>query len=255
MKKKKQQMLGNLEIAAFCDQLSMIVSAGIPIYEGISILQEDAPEEETAEILSVISNSLDHGSSFCDALRETNVFPKYVLDMLGIGELAGKLEEVLNALTGYYKREESIQNSIKNAVTYPLLMIAMMLAVILVLIAKVLPVFHQIYMELGSDVTGFAGAMMRFSDALNQYLFVIVIVLIAAAAGIFLISKSDAGQKFFKKRPLALSTAASRFANCMALALSSGLDTDQGFPHQEVPRPDCFRQGICRGGLNVRYFQ
>ena len=69
---------------------------------------------------------------------------------------------------------------------------------------------------------------MRFSDALNQYLFVIVIVLIAAAAGIFLISKSDAGQKFFKKRPLALSTAASRFANCMALALSSGLDTDQG---------------------------
>ena len=36
MKKKKQQMLGNLEIAAFCDQLSMIVSAGIPIYEGIS---------------------------------------------------------------------------------------------------------------------------------------------------------------------------------------------------------------------------
>ena len=228
MKKKKQQMLGNLEIAAFCDQLSMIVSAGIPIYEGISILQEDAPEEETAEILSVISNSLDHGSSFCDALRETNVFPKYVLDMIGIGELAGKLEEVLNALTGYYKREESIQNSIKNAVTYPLLMIAMMLAVILVLIAKVLPVFHQIYMELGSDLTGFAGAMMRFSDALNQYLFVIVIVLIAAAAGIFLTSKSDAGQKFFKKRPLALSTAASRFANCMALALSSGLDTDQG---------------------------
>ena len=186
MKKKKQQMLGNLEIAAFCDQLSMIVSAGIPIYEGISILQEDAPEEETAEILSVISNSLDHGNSFCDALRETNVFPKYVLDMIGIGELAGKLEEVLNALTGYYKR------------------------------------------ELGSDLTGFAGAMMRFSDALNQYLFVIVIVLIAAAAGIFLISKSDAGQKFFKKRPLALSTAASRFANCMALALSSGLDTDQG---------------------------
>ena len=87
MKKKKQQMLGNLEIAAFCDQLSMIVSAGIPIYEGISILQEDAPEEETAEILSVISNSLDHGSSFCDALRETNVFPKYVLDMIGIVNL------------------------------------------------------------------------------------------------------------------------------------------------------------------------
>ena len=107
------------------------------------------------------------------------------------------------------------------SVAFPPLRISYMLP-------KVLPVFHQIYMELGSDLTGFAGAMMRFSDALNQYLFVIVIVLIAAAAGIFLIFRSDAGQKFFKKRPLALSTAASRFANCMALALSSGLDTDQG---------------------------
>ena len=42
--------------------------------------------------------------------------------MIEIGELSGKLEEVLNALTEYYKREESIQNSIKNAFTYPLLM-------------------------------------------------------------------------------------------------------------------------------------
>ena len=39
MKKKKQQMLGNLEIAAFCDQLSMIVSAGIPIYKEKQELQ------------------------------------------------------------------------------------------------------------------------------------------------------------------------------------------------------------------------
>ena len=175
MKKKKQQMLGNLEIAAFCDQLSMIVSAGIPIYEGISILQEDAPEEDTAEILSVINNSLDHGNSFCDALKETNVFPKYVLDMIEIGELSGKLEEVLNALTEYYKREESM----------------------------------------------------------------IVIVLIAAAAGIFFFARSNAGQKFSKRRSFALSTAASRFANCMALALSSGLDTDQGlmFAEQLVDNP------------------
>ena len=118
-------------------------------------------------------------------------------------------------------------------------MIAMMLAVILVLIAKVLPVFHQIYMELGSDLTGFAGAMMRFSDALNQYLFVIMIVLIAVAAGIFFFARSNAGQKFSKRRSFALSTAASRFANCMALALSSGLDTDQGlmFAEQLVDNP------------------
>ena len=59
MKKKKQQMLGNLEIAAFCDQLSMIVSAGIPIYEGISILQEDAPELPKFYLLSAIPSIME----------------------------------------------------------------------------------------------------------------------------------------------------------------------------------------------------
>lgn len=239
MNKKKQQMLGNLEIASFCDQLSMIVSAGIPLYEGVSILHDDAPDEATAGILSSISSSLDQGNSFCDALKETKVFPKYVLDMIEIGETSGKLEEVLTALTQYYKREETIQNSIKNAVTYPLIMIAMMLAVILVLIAKVLPVFHQIYIELGSDLTGFAGTMIRFSDLLNQYLIVIILVIIIAAIAVFLFTRSETGRRIAKKSSLAMSTASSRFANCMALALSSGLDTDQGllFAEQLVDNP------------------
>ena len=126
------------------------------------------------------------------------------------------------------RRLSQLKDAWKNKRSVTIVYLLLRASVILVLIAKVLPVFHQIYMELGSDLTGFAGAMMKFSDALNQYLFVIVIVLVAAAAGIFLIFRSDAGQKFLKKRPLALSTAASRFANCMALALSSGLDTDQG---------------------------
>ena len=81
-------------------------------------------------------------------------------------------------------------------------MIAMMLAVILVLIAKVLPVFHQIYMELGSDLTGFAGAMMRFSDALNQYLFVIVIVLIELPQAFFLFQNLTQGKNSSRKDPL-----------------------------------------------------
>lgn len=228
MDKKKQQVLGNLEIAAFCDQLSMIISAGIPLYEGISILQEDTPDEETKKVLTTISSFLEQGASFHDALKETHVFPKYVLDMIEVGETSGKLDDVLSSLNRYYKREESIQDSIKNAVTYPFIMIVMMLAVIFVLIAKVLPVFHQIYAELGSSLTGFSGVMMKFSDALNKNLLVIILVLAAAVVFFFFFSKSKAGKKFSQKRPLAMSTAASRFANCMALALSSGLDTDQG---------------------------
>ena len=47
MNKNNNSILGNMEIAAFCDQLSMIVAAGISLYEGVSILSEDAEDEQT----------------------------------------------------------------------------------------------------------------------------------------------------------------------------------------------------------------
>ena len=128
--KKKKHFLSNREIAAFCDQLSMVISAGIPIYEGISILLDDASDEETRLVLSSINTPLESGSSFHEALVQSGYFPKYVLDMVESGELSGRLDEVLSSLSGYYEREESIQSGIKHAVTYPMLMIAMMFAVL-----------------------------------------------------------------------------------------------------------------------------
>lgn len=226
--KKKKHFLGNSEIAAFCDQLSMVVSAGIPIYEGVSILLEDAPDDETRAVLESIYRPLEAGGTFHQALTESGYFPKYVLDMIEIGELSGKLEEVLSSLSHYYEREESIRNGIRNAVTYPLLMIVMMLAVIIVLIAKVLPVFNQIYTELGSSLTGFAAVMMNISTLLNRYMLYILIFVAVLMAALFIFTKLGAGRRLIQKGALAGATASGRFANCMYLALSSGLDTDQG---------------------------
>ena len=50
----QKRMLGNLEIASFCEQLALIIKAGLPTYEGISILLDDAPDKETKEILEAL---------------------------------------------------------------------------------------------------------------------------------------------------------------------------------------------------------
>lgn len=239
MNKNNNSILGNMEIAAFCDQLSMIVAAGISLYEGVSILSEDAEDEQTKVILSGINASLEQGVSFHEALSASDVFPKYVIDMIEIGETTGKLEEVLKALATYYRREDSIRNSIKNAVTYPIIMIVLMFVIIFVMIAKVLPVFQQIYGELGSQLTGVAGAFMRFSMVLNRYMLVIVLLLAVAVVALVFFFKSNHGKRFLQKKTYAMALATGRFANCMSLAMSSGLDTDQGllFAEQLVDNP------------------
>ena len=74
--KKKKHFLSNQEIAAFCDQLFMVMSAGIPISEGVSILIDDASDEETKLVLSSINAPLENGSSFHEALVQSGYFPK-----------------------------------------------------------------------------------------------------------------------------------------------------------------------------------
>ena len=224
----QKKLLGNLEIASFCEQLTMIISAGIPTYEGVSILMEDAPDAETKAILQKIYEPLEMGSTFHQALCASEVFPQYALDMVEIGELSGRLEEVLRALTHYYKREESIRTGIKNAVTYPIIMIGIMIVILFVLVGKVLPIFNQIYSELGSGLTGFALSMMHFSNALNEYFIFILIGLIGLAVIAFSYTKTKAFRLNMQKRKLAMDTASSRFANCMHMALGSGLDLTQG---------------------------
>ena len=230
---KTKKLLGNLEIAAFCEQVAMVISAGIPAYEGISILMADAADKETEELLKRIYEPLELGSTFHDALAASEAFPQYVLDMIEIGELSGKLEDVLHSLNLYYEREESIKSSIKSAVTYPLVMIAIMVSVVLVLVVKVLPIFNQIYTELGSGLTGFPLVMMHFSNALNAYAPIVLAVLLVLAIAIFAYTRTTSFRLFIQRQRLALNTASSRFANCMTMAISSGLDTTQGLDMAE----------------------
>lgn len=224
----KKKTLSNAEIAAFCQQIAMVVSAGLPTFYGISILKEDACDEATAALFEELYTPMESGCTLHLALKQTGVFPEYMVHMVELGETTGRLEEVLRSLTTYYEREESIHSSIKSAVTYPLIMTVMMLAVIVVLITKVLPVFSQIYEELGSELTGFASSLMLISEKLNQYLLLFVGIFVFFLLVAFVLYKTNLGHYVFLGHSFAMTIASSRFANCMYLALASGLDTDQG---------------------------
>ena len=105
--------------------------------------------------------------------------------MVQIGEETGTLDEVMSALGEHYEREDSIAKSIRNAVTYPMIMIGMMLVVILVLLVKVMPIFNQVFVQLGTEMTGFSGALMQIGNAISRYSVVLVVLLAATAAALF----------------------------------------------------------------------
>lgn len=225
---KAKKMMTQSEISVFCQQVSMIISAGLPTYYGILILRDETKDERTKELLNQIYEPMEGGATLHEALKATGVFPSYMVHMVQLGEETGRLEEVLASLSVYYEREAEIRSGIRHAITYPLIMTFLMIAVIFVMILKVVPVFKQVYEQLGTELSGSALTLMKISDVLNKYLIVFVVIFVVAVAIALILYRTNLGKVLLAGQGLSMTIASSRFANCMHLALASGLDSDYG---------------------------
>ncbi len=230
---KRQREFSATELADFFEQLSMLLKSGIPIWEGLSMMAENTRDADAAGLFQTLSEEASSGHSLSAGLEKSGRFPAYAVKMVQAGEKTGRLEETTEALRAYYEGRDALAQSIRASVTYPLCMAAMVLVVIVVLIVQVMPVFEQVFTQLGLAMNPFSLSLLQFGEALNRYAFAILIV-VAALIVAFLILRATARGKealrrfydaFVFTRRLAQAEAANRFAFSMSLMLESGIDT------------------------------
>ncbi|WP_075721726.1 type II secretion system F family protein [Roseburia sp. 499] len=239
--KKQQSVLSNLEIAAFCSQMAMVLKSGFSAMEGISLLLADAANPEEKAILESMYEEVVASGQLYPALKASGVFPHYMLQMSEIGEETGNLDEVMEALSKYYEREESISQEVKGALTYPLIMVGMMLLVIIVLLTKVMPIFNQVFKQLGREMTGVSKGMLLLGNTISNYAVVLVGIAVLLVFLVLYFTKTKKGRKQLMKlgyhirfsRELYDKMAACRFAGGMYLTLKSGLNTEHSLEFSE----------------------
>ena len=126
---------------------------------------------------------------------------------------------------------DRLNTSIKNAVFYPSILAVMMLAVILVLITKVMPIFSEVYEQMGSTLTGFSLAMLNIGKFLNHYALPFIIIVAVIIILLMWLLKSEKGKFMLigklRKSNLYGEIVKSRFSSVMAMALGSGLEIDE----------------------------
>ena len=150
MAKELKKHYSARELSAFCLQISLLLRAAIPLDEGLSVMAEDAADEEEKKILLHMSEEVELGSPFSVVLEQVGSYPSYVIRMAKLGEETGTLDQMMASLSEYYEKEYILMKSIKNAVTYPVIMIFMLLVVLFVLFTKVMPIFESVYEQLGA---------------------------------------------------------------------------------------------------------
>lgn len=223
------------ELSVFCCQLSLMLQSGIGFEEGVELLAGDAGSPRVKALLGKLGVSLGRGETLAAALAETGAFPPYLLRMAEIGQAAGRLEQVLSALGAYYRREADLRRGLHRVVVYPAAMGALVAAVFLVLVARVLPVFQQVFTQLGMGMSPTAYGLLRLG-AVGRYIAGgLAAALILSTAVLLRLFRGERGMAAFTR--LFSGTAASkalsrsRFVSAMALMLSSGLPLDEAMGH------------------------
>ena len=228
-----QRVVSNGEIASFCEQISMLLRAGIQLYQCLDVFVEDmaASKSKFKEQFKKVNEKVKETGLLSKGLEEAGVFPDYMIKMTKIGEKTGRTDEILEALAVHYDRLETFQNQINSAILYPMILIGMMAVVIFVLINNVLPVFAQVYGQLGSGGSASAANAMQFGTLSASYMLIVLGVLFVIILVGLILSKSRKGEaalsgfmsKFVLTKNLSAKIATGKFASAMAIQLVSGI--------------------------------
>ncbi|HWS42974.1 MAG TPA: type II secretion system F family protein [Pseudoflavonifractor sp.] len=219
------------ELSVFCCQLSLMLRAGIGFEEGVELLGEDAGSPRGKALLGQIGARLSKGNPLAGVLAETGAFPPYLLRMVEIGQAAGRLEQVLSALGTYYRREADLRRSLRRVVAYPTVMAILVAAVFLVLVARVLPVFQQVFTQLGLSLSPAAQFLLQVGSAGKYVAGVLAVILALVASALLYLFRGKGGAavlpRLFSRTAASRALDRSRFAAAMALMLTSGLPLDE----------------------------
>lgn len=215
-------------ISRLCSELYDTVSSGMSVGDGIYMLIN---EGEKDPVLDTLLEETSNGGTFTNAVKKTAAFPSYVEEMIDIGEQTGRLDSVLKELSDYYNRQDEISRNIKNSVTFPLILLGILIVIVVMLLTQVLPLFNDVFKQMGVTMSAAATALMNLGAAINTYSAVIIGVVVVIVAAIIVLYKLPSTHNkvmaAFEGKKLRNQMASSKFASAMSMTISSGMDIDQ----------------------------
>jgi type IV pilus assembly protein PilC len=144
----KAPVLGNIlrkiAVARFCRTLSTLIASGVPILDGLEITARTSGNAIVEDAVMVTRKSIERGETISAPLRETNVFPPMVTQMIGVGEATGALDTMLAKIADFY--EEEVDTAVAGLLTLlePIMIAFLGVVVGGIVISMYLPIFDLI---------------------------------------------------------------------------------------------------------------
>lgn len=220
------------DLTMFCRQMATLLRAGVPLLRALKALQESATAPRFADLLGDVQQQLEGGRELSATLRShASVFTPYMVNMVRVGELTGRLPEVFNGLYAQLSFTRDSRNQIRTALRYPLFVIFTALAALVAVNLFVIPSFAKVYKGLKADLPAVTQLLIYGSNFMLAWWPLLLLLLAAGAIGSQLALKQAWGRRWWDsvllKTPiigaLVHKAALARFTRSFGLALDAGV--------------------------------
>jgi type IV pilus assembly protein PilC len=170
-----------ISVTRYFRHLSTLVGAGVPLSKALDGLSERAQGAAWSLIVSDIADHVRRGSSFGDALRTHDaVFSGVAVPMIAAGEAGGNLGDVLERVAVFREKWESVGRKVRGALVYPIVVSVVAIAVVWIMLAYVVPVFSQMFTNLGAELPAPTRFLLSISKLSKTWWWVVPILAVGA---------------------------------------------------------------------------
>jgi len=225
------------DLVLFSRQLSTLVSAGVPIVQSLSILEDQQENPYFKEVVGEVRLDIEAGLSISDALKKhPDAFPEIYTAMIKAGELGGILDTILERLSGFLESAEALKAKVKSAMMYPGIVLTICGAVTIFLLTCVIPTFGNIFASFGKELPLPTQMLMDLSDALIAKWYMIFITPTAAFFGFKKYYATESGKLLVDTKVLNApvfgiilkKVAVAKFTRTLGTLVKSGVPIMQG---------------------------
>jgi type IV pilus assembly protein PilC len=153
------------DITLFTRQLATMMKAGVPLLQSFDIVAKGHANPSVSKLIQDIRGDVETGTSLNQAFRK---FPLYFdplfCNLVGAGEQAGILEDLLARLAMYKEKTLAIKAQIKSALFYPVSILGVAFIVTAVIMIWVVPAFKSVFSSFGADLPAPTLIVMGISD-------------------------------------------------------------------------------------------
>lgn len=188
------------DLAIFLRQLSILISAAVPLVQALKILSEQTQNKVLRQALLDVHREVEGGMKFSLALeRYQNIFSSYFINMVRSGETSGRMEEILGYLADQEEKDYELQGKIIGALIYPGFIVTAMFGGGFFMLAVVLPKMLKMFEDLGatSQLPFATRMLMLLSTVARSYWWAVILAIIGFAVFLRWYLRTEEGKRQF----------------------------------------------------------